>query len=68
MQWCFHSGLLFVRCRDCLDFFGMDFAGEVREGDVRPVRLEPGLDGPKIDVAECDTSCSLQVPPNQEVA
>ncbi len=33
-------GELFVRCRECIDLFGTEVAGEGREGDVRPVRLD----------------------------
>ena len=32
MQWCFAAGLLWVRCRWCLDLFGTLLAPETREG------------------------------------
>ena len=33
LQWTMHEGLLWVRCRWCVDLFGTEFAeGESREG------------------------------------
>ena len=60
MQWTVIKGELFVRCRVCMDLFGMDPAGgyhhEGREAvmpDGRPIR--------SIEcIAECDTPLVLQ--------
>jgi len=39
MQWCMHRGLLYVRCRYCVDLFGTELAsdGVARRREVEEV-------------------------------